>query len=89
MRVTGFRMCPLIASALLLSACARVPSNVRPDPPEYSDAFQARAAGEMAGDDRRPCDRIQPRGDCSAMKRMIIDYGHMREEIRAAGGGDE
>ena len=83
MRASKSRTSLLTASALFLSACGQATSNVVPELFEYSDAFQERAAEEMAEDDRRPCDRIQPQGDCSAMKRLVIDYGHLREEIRA------
>lgn len=89
MRAMRWPTCLLIASAALGSGCERVPSNALPKLAEYSDAFQAKAAEEMETDQRRPCDPVQPVGDCSAMKRLVIDYGHTREEIRAAGGGDE
>jgi len=82
MRVTGSRTFLLIASVLLLSGCGKATSRVLPELPEYSDRFQQRAAEEM-GETARPCDPIQPRGDCSATKRLVIDYGHLREEIRA------
>ncbi len=60
-------------------------SVVTPELEAYSDSFQAKAAQEMAEDGRRPCDRQQPRPPCSALKRLAVDYGVMRERVRAAG----
>jgi hypothetical protein len=76
--------------AILLTACATTnsnpaPTNVQPDLDDYSDAFQAQLAVELEGEARVPCPRDFMVPDCSAWKRAVIDYGHLRNGIRAAG----
>ena len=49
----------------------------------FSKDVQAAAAVEMkalAG----PCTRDTVVGDCSVLKRLVIDYGDLRQRIRAA-----
>lgn len=88
MRANAWLTSSLTASALLLSACATGSSSVvTPELEDYSKAFQAKAADELAADDRRPCDRREPHPPCSALKRLAIDYGNMREKVRAARDG--
>ena len=50
----------------------------------YSKELQAAAAAEMkAISDSCPRDTVNVT-DCSAVKRMVIDYGDLRQRIRAA-----
>ena len=53
-----------------------------PDIVDYTAAVQARAADEL---DRlgKPCPADTVIADCSAMARFIIDYGRMRDQVRA------
>ena len=51
---------------------------------DYSKELQAAAAAEMKAIPG-PCSRDTVNvTDCSAVKRMVIDYGHLRQRIRAA-----
>jgi len=59
------------------------PVIITPPIEAYSTDVQAAAAREMkalAG----PCSRTTVVGDCSVLKRMVIDYGDLRQRIRAA-----
>lgn len=82
-------VCALVM--MLLSGCAKGVSErpivLVPDLPEYSQAFQAMAAEELAGIQTPPCDRHEPIKGCSALGRLVVDYGSMRAAIRAATGG--
>lgn len=63
------------------------PVIVTPPIEAYSNDVQAAAAAEMkalAG----PCPRDTVVGDCSVLKRMVIDYGDLRQRIRAANAPD-
>ena len=63
------------------------PVIVTPPIETYSKEIQAAAAEEMrsmAG----PCSRDVVVGECSALKRFIIDYGDLRRRIRAAKAED-
>jgi hypothetical protein len=53
-----------------------------PDLVEYTPEVQAEAKREfdLLGP---PCPRDAVFGGCSAIKRMIKDYGHMRDQTRA------
>lgn len=51
---------------------------------DYSPAFQERLARELEALPR-PCDRVAPEGECSAMKRAVVDYGWTRDRIRVSG----
>jgi len=88
MRANAWTATSLIASGLLLASCATGGSStttvVTPDLPIYSDAFQQRLADEIAANDKRPCDPIQPQPPCSAWQRAVIDYGDVRDRVRAA-----
>ena len=69
------RRVALVIATLLLAACARVgsePGPVCPPVPEYSAAFQARAALEV---------EALPEG--AALLVMMQDYAVMREQARA------
>jgi hypothetical protein len=74
---------------VLSAGCATAPSDPRPLilPPleRYSADFQERAAREMeeAG---RPCDRLEPTGECSALSRLVIDHLNLRDDLRALHG---
>jgi len=56
---------------------------VTPDLEDYSKGMQALAADEL---DRLPppCPRIEEAEGCSAIHRMVIDYGDLRRKIRAS-----
>jgi len=60
---------------------------VTPPLVEYSNAIQTTAADklEQLG---QPCARDVVVGNCSAIARMIIDYGDLRQKIRAAKKSD-
>ena len=58
---------------------------VTPPLSSYSAEVLKQAADEMDSM-KQPCARDIP-GDCSAVSRMVIDYGELREKIRAAKGG--
>ena len=55
---------------------------VTPPLSSYSPEILKQAADEMDSM-KQPCARDIP-GDCSAISRMVIDYGDLREKIRAA-----
>jgi len=64
------------------------PVIVTPPIEAYSDNVQAAAAAEMkalAGPFPRDTVIFT---DCSAVKRMVMDYGDLRQQIRAAGEKD-
>ena len=75
------------ALTILLTACAGANSEppvvVVPSIFHYSAEFQNKLAGELEADNRVPCppDILVPQ--CSAWKRGIIDYGYLRDKIRA------
>ena len=79
----------MLVVGTLLAGCATAPSEprplVRPSVVPYSADFQEQAAIELdeAG---RPCDRLEPAGECSAMARLVIDYLNLRDDLRALGG---
>jgi len=56
---------------------------VTPPLVEYSPTIMNQAAAELEFM-RPPCARDIAVGECSALSRMIIDYGELREKIRAA-----
>tara|TARA_Y100001938_G_C8095998_1_gene438193 strand:- start:4106 stop:4444 length:339 start_codon:yes stop_codon:yes gene_type:complete len=56
---------------------------VTPPLVEYSAAIQTTAADKLQ-QLGQPCPRDVVVGDCSAIARMIIDYGDLRRKIRAA-----
>jgi len=56
---------------------------VTPPLVEYSPTIMNQAAAELEFM-RPPCARDIAVGECSALSRMIIDYGDLREKIRAA-----
>lgn len=78
----------LLVSAILLSACASEISERRavvlPGLIHYSPEFQDKLASEIEGEPLPPCGPVDLGGPCSAMKRATIDYGTLREQIRAA-----
>lgn len=74
---------------ILFASCAKVdsrpsPINVQPDLDEYSNAFQIQLAFEMEAENRVRCPRDFLIPECSAWKRAITDYYHLRNGIRAA-----
>ncbi len=74
----------VLTSALLLSGCARGGFRPLVAPPvlDYSDSVQDHAADEMAATGP-PCARDAVFGGCSAVKRFVLDYHWMREQLRA------
>ena len=88
MQLTAWRMLILLTSALLLSACgAGGFSSFVATPPvsQYSAEVQDLAADELEAMGP-PCPRDAVYGGCSAVKRLVMDYGWMREQARAAKG---
>ncbi len=80
-----------LVAMTLLTACANTnsrpaPTNVQPKLDDYSAAFQEQLADERDAEIRVPCPRDFIVPDCSAWKRAIDDYGHLRNGIRAASG---
>ena len=74
---------------ILFASCAKVnsrpaPINVQPDLDQYSASFQSQLAVEMEAETRVRCPRDFLVPDCSAWKRAIDDYLHLRNGIRAA-----
>lgn len=71
--------------ALLLIACEPAPSSssVSPDLAQYSPEFQKQAADELESLNKLPCPRDGASEHCSALHRLVIDYGWVRDEIRA------
>lgn len=59
---------------------------VLPPLERYSADFRERAAREMeeAG---RPCDPLEPTGECSALSRLVIDYLNLRDDLRSLDDG--
>jgi hypothetical protein len=83
MREKKWTALSLLAGTALLGACGTASSDfVAPDMPAYSPAFQDKAADELTEADR-PCDRVEPVPPCSATARLVIDYGMIRQQIRA------
>jgi len=77
-----------LALAVLLVACARegadAPLVVAPDLAQYSQAFQSQLADEIEAQTNIACPRDIIVPNCSAWLRAVVDYGHMREQSRAA-----
>ncbi len=71
--------------ALLASGCGTGRSSTLATPElfEYADGVQARAAVEMMHLGP-PCPRDAVFGGCSAVHRFVIDYGFVRDQVRAA-----
>ncbi len=57
------------------------PIVVSPDVVAYSEAVQSRAADELEGLGQ-PCPRDSVLAGCSALARMILDFGRMRDQVR-------
>lgn len=73
----------LLILSSLLSACQTAPSNtVLPDLFSYSPEIQKQAATELKSFGP-PCPRDTVIAGCSAVHRMVIDYGDDRNQIRA------
>ena len=78
----------ILAIAGLLTSCGTVVSSVvvAPDLVEDSPALMERAATELRAMGPA-CDPVEPAGDCSAVARLVRDYGIARDQIRALTGG--
>lgn len=82
-------LCLPVLPIALLTGCVgtgsdRAPVVVTPDAAQYSSEFQNRLADEIEADPSIPCPRDILVPECSAWKRAVIDYGTLREQIRAA-----
>lgn len=77
------RLSPLLLIVLLTACGGATSSTTNPNLVEYSKEFQAKAADEMQVM-KPPCAHDVVDENCSASRRMIIDYKDMREKIRAA-----
>lgn len=66
---------------------ASEPIVIAPDLVDYTAAVQGRAADEL---ERlgKPCPADTVIADCSAVARFVIDYGRMRDQVRAARATD-
>ena len=75
----------LLASAMWLSGCANAGSDRVTTPPvlDYSAEVQNHAADELIALGP-PCARDAVFGGCSAVKRFVLDYQWVRDQIRAA-----
>lgn len=62
---------------------AAEPIVVAPDVVHYTAAVQGRAADELE-QLGKPCPADTVIADCSAVARFVIDYGRMRDQVRAA-----
>lgn len=77
-----------LLTSILLIGCQTGPSDVvvRVEVPtqyEYSKEFQKKANEEIALL-KRACQRDEVAQECSALRRLINDYGTVREESRQA-----
>lgn len=90
-RRSAWLLFPLLGLTVLAGGCATGGSStvIAPEPAEYADAVQQRAAAELGGLPA-PCPRNRVTEGCSAVHRLVIDYGQLRGQLRAArdGGGD-
>lgn len=85
----------LAVSMGLLTACAKGSSSgaivATPDLYRYSEGFQSHTVWELQQIKRPPCARdvtVEQGRNCSAIARLVIDYGDTRKQIRAAKGED-
>ena len=85
MRASVWKTFAILASATLLSGCGTKISSVvaTPDLYQYAPEIQQRAANELT-DLGPPCPRTTFVAGCSAVKTMVMDYGKVRDQIRAA-----
>lgn len=69
----SWNKCALLAVTLSLplAGCAQGHSRVFPDLVPYTQSVQSQAAGELEG------------GACPALAGMVVDYGMVRDQIRA------
>lgn len=80
----GWVRFPLLLSVILLTACETATfKTVKPPIVTYSEKVQNHAADELEAMGP-PCPRDDVYGECSAVKRMVIDYKDVRNKIRAA-----
>ena len=77
------KLCLLLIPALLLSGCKQAPSSaVAPEIKPYSAEFQKQAGEELKAL-KPPCAPDVANMHCSATHRLVVDYGHTRDQIRA------
>jgi hypothetical protein len=93
MRNAVLLLCLVFLAANSLFACAAVNSDyvppvliAAPDLEAYGPEFQARMADELEAMPEA-CDRIDPNPTCSAIARAVMDYGKLRDQVRAMEGG--
>lgn len=77
-----WKLSGLFLTLTLLTNCATVISNPQIRLVEYDHAFQRKAAQEIE-QLRAPCAH-DVLADCSAVRRMVVDYGDLRQKLRAA-----
>ncbi len=84
MQKPAWMPCLLLLSAIPLTACGAGNSSGLVAPPvlDYSPEVQAHAADELAALGP-PCPRDAVFGGCSAVKRLVLDYGWLRDQVRA------
>ena len=85
MRRNAWMLSTLLMSSLLLTACGGGSSSLVATPglQQYSQEVQNLAADEL--ESMGPsCPRDAVYGDCSAVKRLVLDYLWMRDQARAA-----
>lgn len=78
---------PAFAMTVLLSACAGATTEGARAPlplADYPPAFQRRAAAELQALPPA-CPLHAPEAGCSALARMIEDYGELRARVRVGG----
>jgi hypothetical protein len=64
---------------------SRAPAVVAPPLPSYAAEFQSQAANELEALPP-PCAPDTSGTGCSATKRLVLDYGDLRQRIRALRG---
>lgn len=77
----------LLGLTALAGGCAADNSShvVAPRPLAYAETVQQRAAEELAALGA-PCPRDSLTEGCSAVHRLVIDYGNLRGQLRALHG---
>ncbi len=84
MQKPAWMPCLLLLSAISVTACGAGNSSGLIAPPvlDYSPEVQAHAADELEALGPA-CPRDAVFGGCSAVKRLVLDYGWLREQVRA------
>lgn len=90
MRKNAQTMLIVLLSTILLTGCEMVASEpvapvYTPRLDQYAIEFQQQLADEIAASLLVTCPRDILVPDCAAWKRIVVDYGYLRDQIRAAG----